>query len=134
MNIRDNKNEESNSEDIESQEESEALPDFDQDTENFYNKAQEQFDVDGDEDISVYELGRAIRSWFESEKPTDSDLNDLVFEFDKDNNGTLSKEEFCRLIKSSNENDHHMKKDKDISYEPSMLEKMYFSIDKDKNG
>ncbi len=56
------------------------------------------FDKDGDGNISVLELGTVMRSL--GMNLTDSEVNDIVAEYDADGSGTIEFEEFIAMMES----------------------------------
>ena len=54
------------------------------------------FDKDGDGTITTKELGTVMGSL--GQNPTESELHDMIFEVDKDGNGTIDFEEFQSLM------------------------------------
>ncbi|KAL6717916.1 hypothetical protein ACLMJK_004001 [Lecanora helva] len=63
---------------------------------NDYKHVFSLFDQNGDGQISAEELGGIMRSL--GQKPTQSELEDIVTELDTDNNGTIDFEEFLAMM------------------------------------
>ena len=80
------------------------------------------FDVDGDNTISTKELDKVMKSL--GQNPTDTELRELIHEYDNDGNGTLDFPEFLELM---------AKKMKQIDTEEELVE-AFKIFDRDQDG
>ncbi|KRX57132.1 Calmodulin, partial [Trichinella sp. T9] len=87
-----------------------------------FQEAFNLFDKDGDGKITSQELGIVMRSL--GQRPTESELRDMVNEVDEDGNGTIEFDEFLQMMSRK-------MKDSDSEQE---LKEAFQVFDKDKDG
>ncbi|CDW53538.1 Calmodulin [Trichuris trichiura] len=87
-----------------------------------FQEAFNLFDKDGDGKITSQELGVVMRSL--GQRPTESELRDMVNEVDEDGNGTIEFDEFLQMMSRK-------MKDSDSEQE---LREAFQVFDKDKDG
>ncbi|MES1922360.1 calmodulin-like 3 [Bonamia ostreae] len=85
-------------------------------------EAFELFDKNGDGTISALELGQVLRSL--GQNPTESELNDMISEFDSNGKGNIDFEDFKRII-STHKSEFSAK---------SNVKEAFKAFDKDGNG
>lgn len=86
-----------------------------------YKEAFAMFDKDGDGSISTEELSTVMRSL--GQKPTESELADMINEVDTDGNGTIDFEEFLAMMTRQLNVDHEAE-----------LQQAFAAFDEDGNG
>eukprot|EP01095_Lingulamoeba_sp_RSL-Kostka_P002272 TRINITY_DN13126_c0_g1_i1.p1 TRINITY_DN13126_c0_g1~~TRINITY_DN13126_c0_g1_i1.p1 ORF type:complete len:170 (+),score=75.66 TRINITY_DN13126_c0_g1_i1:44-511(+) len=74
-----------------------------------YKEAFSLFDKNNDGHITIEELGAVMKKCFDGKEPSQDELEDMIYEVDKDKNGDIDFKEFVQMMEKSKSDDDELK-------------------------